>query len=293
MPSSYPGGLDSLTNPAGSDSMATVSHASQHANANDAIEAIQAELGTDPSGASASVAARFGTVVVGPGSATDNAVVRFDLATGKLVQSSGVVVDDSNNVTGVVGLTATGRVTAGSGASSGYANGSTLTLVGTGAPEGVVTAPVGSLWTDINATTGAIQWIKASGTGNTGWMVEYGDTGTRNMASLLTSNATATIGAVHLRRIGVTCYLGLRIANSTLNTAHELLATLPSGFRPKIAIGAWAAADTASSTAIGIIGVDPPNGRVTYRVTDGNYKHATVVWNTDDAWPSSLPGSAA
>lgn len=37
--------------------------------------------------------------VVGPASATDNAIVRFDLTTGKLVQNSGVTVDDNNNVT--------------------------------------------------------------------------------------------------------------------------------------------------------------------------------------------------
>jgi hypothetical protein len=37
--------------------------------------------------------------VVGPASSTDNAVVRFDGTTGKLVQNSGVIIDDSNNVT--------------------------------------------------------------------------------------------------------------------------------------------------------------------------------------------------
>ena len=37
--------------------------------------------------------------VVGPASSTDNAIVRFDGVTGKLVQDSGVTVDDSNNVT--------------------------------------------------------------------------------------------------------------------------------------------------------------------------------------------------
>lgn len=36
--------------------------------------------------------------VVGPASATDNAVVRYDATTGKLVQNSGVIIDDSNNV---------------------------------------------------------------------------------------------------------------------------------------------------------------------------------------------------
>ena len=37
--------------------------------------------------------------VVGPASSTDNAVARFNLATGKLLQDSGVLIDDSNNLT--------------------------------------------------------------------------------------------------------------------------------------------------------------------------------------------------
>ena len=36
--------------------------------------------------------------VVGPASATDNAIVRFDGTTGKLVQNSGVTIDDSGNM---------------------------------------------------------------------------------------------------------------------------------------------------------------------------------------------------
>lgn len=41
--------------------------------------------------------------VVGPGSATDNAVARFDSTTGKLIQNSAFVVDDSGHVTGFGG----------------------------------------------------------------------------------------------------------------------------------------------------------------------------------------------
>lgn len=37
--------------------------------------------------------------VVGPASATDNAIARFDSTTGKLVQNSGVTIDDSNIIT--------------------------------------------------------------------------------------------------------------------------------------------------------------------------------------------------
>lgn len=48
MASSYPGSLDSLTNPAGTDHQDTVLHSTQHANANDAIEAIQGVLAANP-----------------------------------------------------------------------------------------------------------------------------------------------------------------------------------------------------------------------------------------------------
>lgn len=48
--------------------------------------------------------------VVGPGTATDNAIVRFDGATGKLVQNSIVIVDDTGNVSGIVNITLSGTV---------------------------------------------------------------------------------------------------------------------------------------------------------------------------------------
>lgn len=38
--------------------------------------------------------------VVGPASSTDNAIARFDLATGKLLQNSTVTIDDSGNISG-------------------------------------------------------------------------------------------------------------------------------------------------------------------------------------------------
>ena len=52
----------------------------------------------------------LGGDVVGPSSATDNAIARYNLTTGKLIQNSGVIIDDSNNVSGVNTLTATNLV---------------------------------------------------------------------------------------------------------------------------------------------------------------------------------------
>ena len=52
--------------------------------------------------------------VVGPASATDNAVVRFDGTTGKLVQNSVVTIADSTgNISGVGSLSATGATLSG------------------------------------------------------------------------------------------------------------------------------------------------------------------------------------
>jgi len=64
MATSYPSGIDNFTNPTSTDSLdsATVPHAEQHTNANDAIEAIEAELGTLPKGAKATVKARLDDV---------------------------------------------------------------------------------------------------------------------------------------------------------------------------------------------------------------------------------------
>lgn len=61
MPTNYPAGLDSLTNPSGGASLndATTPHAAQHGNVNDAIEAIQGTLGTSPQSGAATVAARI------------------------------------------------------------------------------------------------------------------------------------------------------------------------------------------------------------------------------------------
>lgn len=49
--------------------------------------------------------------VVGPASATDLTVPRFDGVSGKTLQASGVTVSDTNDVAGVVGLTMTGNLT--------------------------------------------------------------------------------------------------------------------------------------------------------------------------------------
>jgi len=51
----FPASLDSLTNPSSSDSLNSPSHSAQHANSNDAIEALQAKVGVDSSAVTSSL----------------------------------------------------------------------------------------------------------------------------------------------------------------------------------------------------------------------------------------------
>jgi hypothetical protein len=61
----------------------------------------------------------IGDIVTHSSPATDNTLPRFDGVGGKTLQTSGITVDDSNNVTGVNDLTVTGNLTV---------NGTTTTL---------------------------------------------------------------------------------------------------------------------------------------------------------------------
>ena len=55
---------------------------------------------------------------------------------------------------------------------------------GTGMPNGVVTAEIGTTYVDKNKTNGALKWIKTTDGGNTGWEVLIGDTGWRTLNSV-------------------------------------------------------------------------------------------------------------
>ena len=60
--------------------------------------------------------------VVGPASATDNALARFDTTTGKLIQNSGAILDDSNNLSGL-GTVSSGAQTITSSSATAFAVG--------------------------------------------------------------------------------------------------------------------------------------------------------------------------
>ena len=119
MATNYPTSLDTLTNPTATDDTVSVDHAAQHANVNDAVEALQTKLGTGSSTATDNTVLRgtgagataFGQIDVGdiasgslsgadttlitgtPGTNTYAAVWNAD---GDLVDSSGAPVTTAN-----------------------------------------------------------------------------------------------------------------------------------------------------------------------------------------------------
>ena len=62
MATNFPTSLDSLTNPTSTDSLTSPSHAGQHADANDAIEALQAKVGVNSSAVTSSLDYRVGAI---------------------------------------------------------------------------------------------------------------------------------------------------------------------------------------------------------------------------------------
>lgn len=100
---------------------------------------------------------------------------------------------------------------------------------GTGQPNGKVSAPPGSEYTDTAVTCGAVKWIKMWGTGNTGWTVLYGDTGWRSTPECFVNGWTA--GKLLVRRVNNAVHL-LVDQTKAAGATGELVINLPAGFRP-------------------------------------------------------------
>ena len=159
---------------------------------------------------------------------------------------------------------------------------------GTGSPERRVAAPVGSIYTDSAATNGAIRWIKTSGAENTGWKVEYGDTGWRNISSEVIEPWS---GNVYMKRNFNTVEIRFEGVVRGANTYDVM--NIASGFRPAILRGqgprivlhqADSIANQTRFRAQGdrVLAVESAN--------TGPY-YGLVSYLTDDPWPTTLPGT--
>lgn len=185
-------------------------------------------------------------------------------------------------------------------------------LRGTGFPEGVVTAPVGTYYTDTSGTNGAHRWYKASGIGSTGWVVVFGDTGWRNISSLIVKADGVTpwpltgTGRLTIRRTGNTVFVksGRIILDRSADSTGSVLILTPEGFNPQLTYGdadnylwPWWAWDRLNTYYLnhrtgGRAGANsaPANPFPTTTPLSVFTSHS---WETAAAWPAALPGTPA
>ena len=167
------------------------------------------------------------------------------------------------------------------------ANFNTWFLRGNGSPVGIVTpASAGVQYVDLAATNGARVWI-GTRTASTSWRVVEGDTGLRDVTSILTFPSVVTVEKAVLSRVGQICTFSIR--NMTLSEAYSggLMLGIPKGFKPSDQ------------------NVRYYNGKARLDMYSGNYggdgwlfdsvgaSFVYMTWVTRDAWPTTLPGTPA
>lgn len=170
---------------------------------------------------------------------------------------------------------------------------------GTGNPNGVVTAPVGSTFvnTEAGGYYGASLWRKSSGSGNTGWTVSEGDTGVIEVpdAWLLTGwGRYLPSFTLRFRRVGKTVRLWGYVRRNATASAEisQAIFTLPTGFRAAtnddevVALFGTAAVmtnNTLTTNTSGLVKVQYPSNTAPSTV----YRIPAWSFTTNDIWPSA------
>ena len=160
-------------------------------------------------------------------------------------------------------------------------------ISGSGVPNGVVTAPPGSIYTDTAKTWDVLAWIKTAGTGNTGWEVLRASATPRTILTLSTTPVAA--GDVRYTRTasGVTLVIeGLKPTVDgalTMFTDQALLSIAPPGgavaeFR--LGVANTEATRRAKMDQYGVLTVYGA------KATDALY--GSVSFNTTKAWVAPL-----
>lgn len=171
-------------------------------------------------------------------------------------------------------------------------------LQGTGFPNGVVTAPVGTIYVDTAVTNGASSWIKKSGTGNTGWAVLEGDTGWRNITSLFSSELTVVNPNDYgfwVRRIGNTVHYNIKAQGVRAGFNGEFV-NIPKGFQVRNSAIPAALNEVLETAGTGRGQIQISNIFVfvssTWSTSGVRFAFNSMV-TTTESWPTTLPGTPA
>ena len=176
-------------------------------------------------------------------------------------------------------------------------------LRGTGFPEGKVTANPGTYYTDTDVTNGAWRWFKKTGTGNTGWVVQDGDTGWREItATAVDPAASQPGGRIFVRRLSpaLASIRVLGLAPLSVDGVPMVETDwLPSGFRNQGPVMFYLT-DLGRGESKGGVAARLGNSAwwkyarpLKINTTTAADAKGEVVFTTTDPWPSTLPGTAA
>jgi hypothetical protein len=169
-------------------------------------------------------------------------------------------------------------------------------------PNGLVIGNPGDTYTDTAGTNGAWKWRKASGTGNTGWVVVDGDTGWRSIPVSDITNWHANYGngfPVKVRRVNELFMVRFESMNATtggpMNNVRIL--TLPpsvTNMAPFIFSnrGSLYGMGGRASNVMGNFVNTLSDINVTGFYAD-HTSAATLTGPCFDPWPTTLPGTAA
>ena len=291
MASTYPGTLDAFTTIASdkktSDSVGGRTHRDMHNDLGDAVEAVQAELGTDPAGTFSTVKARLDALVA---YAAKTSAYTATVADHTLNVTSGTFTLDLPAAS-----TCTGQSLKVKNAGTGV-----VTLDGNSSEtvEGVATFPLGpGSYVEVTSTGSA--WILTGGTPDTGWReFTVADTTVFDNSSYNSANASSVLW---LRRIGNRVHFEFStFGTNAWTTNYQAIITIPAAFRPNVgdrtlvpAVPLANKANMTLTTQTLYMALDEPSGvfRNGNGWTSADYQGSTS-WATNAAWPTSLPGTA-
>jgi hypothetical protein len=192
--------------------------------------------------------------VVGPASATDNAVARYNLTTGKLIQNSIVIIGDTGSVTGVNSLTAE-SLTVNDNSTFGTSNSDTINFVG-------------RINSDFDPATDNTYDLGRVGHE---WRDLYID-GTANIDSLIADTADINGGTIDNTTIGATTpqngsFVDLSVTGTTSfdgaqGTSGQVLTSAGTGNTPT-----WTTPTTGTVTSVSVVSANGFAGTVATSTT--------------------------
>lgn len=184
---------------------------------------------------------------------------------------------------------------------------------GTGMPNGVVEAEIGTTYVDKNKTNGALKWIKTTDGGNTGWEVLIGDTGWRTLNSVsragnsfikirrVNNLVTYQFGGLQWGWFGVGKRNGPGFArhNSSGDRGAKVLGPggIPLGFRSETSLIGGTYDDKGRPYGIWYLGGVNDSNFIQFTFNDpiptdrdiGDIRVSAISYLTNEPWPVQLP----